>query len=495
MQNMLKTQTKSTTKPIKKYSYKELAECFTKLAKEHEISSISIDGDICKLKQDVKKILLWKIDERFSIVSGIGDLNKALTRIMLYSQKTEPKQNIVKNWDKLENIVKELEKKIDILQKSLLNKTDDENIQAEIKTKTAMIEKINSDIDNQKTKERNKLSVEQIGSVAKKIHEIMINKETSSIMFEELEYASLPKVDRVKEAMGGDYVLANAERDYKYKNTGNEKAFGKIEQNTTQSTIIAPSNKVKKYVPPSIENVENLTKSSETAQDNKTIKKYVPPTLDNIISDTIKDIDKYSPPTGKPDEINNATAKHEKAKFIKIDEIADTFNIESNYEFPSLGNSNETITNIQSDIVEPNQPVLCITSDSDDDNNTVIDMWDSNKKEKCDTVKKEETTSSNSKINFKKIVENSTKVPTKKTEKNKSTTSSQNIVDDNVIDDENDDYDDDDDYYETDIYDNDIIDNHNKIYEDEYNNEYDEDDYDAWGNCDNTMYYIDINEN
>ena len=121
---MLKQHTKNTTKPIKKYSYRELAECFTQLAKEHEISSIAINEDVCNLKQDVKKILLWKIDERFSIVSGIGDLNKALTRIMLYSQKTQPKKNIAKNWDKLENIVKELEKQIDTLRKSLLNKTD-----------------------------------------------------------------------------------------------------------------------------------------------------------------------------------------------------------------------------------------------------------------------------------------------------------------------------------------------------------------------------------
>ena len=421
MQNMLKQQTKHTAKPIKKYSYRELAECFVQLAIEHEISSITINEDICNLKQDVKKILLWKIEERFSIVSGIGDLNKALTRIMLYAQKTQPKKNTVKSWEKLETISKELEKKIDALRKSLTNKTEGdnstsiENIHTEIKTKTTMIEKINADIDRQKTKERNSLSVEQIASVAKKMHEIMINRDTSSTMFQELEYASQPKIDRLKEAMGGDYVLANAERDYKYKNTGNDKAFGKtVSHNSTDATVLAPSSKVKKYVPPSMDNNTNPTKSSDIPQDDKTIKKYVPPTLDNIITDVIKDTGKYTSPTAKTDEPNSTADKAEKPKFIKIDQIADTFNLESTYEFPSLGIVNETI-DVQSVYVEPNQPVLSMLPDSDDDN-TVIDMWDDSKKVKKKVVKDDNTQLSNSKINFKKVVENSLKLPTKKIE-------------------------------------------------------------------------------
>src|SRR5258708_31150646 len=87
------TQKEELPSSVSKYSGYQLAYAFVKIMKDPRINKIIIPTNIQLLRPDIRKMLTWKIDYRYGNVTGLGDMNRAITRIMLYATSVPPTKN------------------------------------------------------------------------------------------------------------------------------------------------------------------------------------------------------------------------------------------------------------------------------------------------------------------------------------------------------------------------------------------------------------------
>ena len=201
---------------VSKFTSSQLAAGFILIMKDPRISKIVIPQDTRNLRADIQKMLSWKIDHKYNTVEGIGDLNRALVRIMCHSIKPLVKKVQASGDTNQSMVLKELEKQLTILKSG----EQTEDTKKSIAIKILMIEKLKTTTQQVDEEEKQEFTPEKMASVAKRVYDILIDQNRAPSMYEEIVFLMRPKVDHVKEAMGGDYVLANSDRDRRYKNDG-----------------------------------------------------------------------------------------------------------------------------------------------------------------------------------------------------------------------------------------------------------------------------------
>lgn len=202
---------------VSKFTGSQLAAAFVRISKDPRVSKTTVPQDIQALRPDVRKMSSWKIDYKYNTVTGIGDLNKALVRIMCYSIRPHVKKVQTQSGVKNDAVVSELEKQL----ANLKSGTQTEQTAQLIETKTQMIEKLKAKSVQIVEEEKEEFTPEKMAAIAKRVYDILIDQNRAFTMHEEIEFLLRPKVDHVKEAMGGDYVLPNSDRDRRYKSDGN----------------------------------------------------------------------------------------------------------------------------------------------------------------------------------------------------------------------------------------------------------------------------------
>lgn len=232
-----------TSNSVKKFTQTQLAQAFVKLSKDSQITRTLIP-EIKMMPADVKRMATWKIDATLCFIEG-ADLNSLVVKLMIYSKKPQLKHST----QKLTNnpvYIAELTKQIDELNSKLRDKpVDRELIEKDIKLKSAMIDKLKKD-NTQVDEKKPEFTHEQIGSIAKRVYELMIDGEKKYHMHRELVFASQPEIDHKKESTGGNYTLNNSTRDRRY--NVNEMGFGSNFEPQSQSHSSNSNGKI--YVPP-----------------------------------------------------------------------------------------------------------------------------------------------------------------------------------------------------------------------------------------------------
>jgi hypothetical protein len=201
---------------VSKFTGPQLAMAFVRIMKDPRVAKTIIPHDVQALRADIRKMLYWKIDYRYNTITGIDNLNRALVRIMCYSIKPQVKKVESQGTVKQHTVIVELEKQLAVL------RTGEQSDQTKklIETKTQMIEKLKAKSAQIVEEDKEEFTSEKMASVAKRVYDIMIDQNRSYIMHEEIEFLMKPKVDHVKEGMGGDYILPNSDRDRKFKIDG-----------------------------------------------------------------------------------------------------------------------------------------------------------------------------------------------------------------------------------------------------------------------------------
>ena len=183
---------------VSKFTNSQLAAGFILIMKDPRISKIVIPQDTRNLRADIQKMLSWKIDYKYNTVTGIGDLNRALVRIMCHSVKPLVKK-VQASGDINQNMVlKELEKQLSVLKSG----EQTEETKKSIATKNLMIEKLKTMTQQVDEEEKEEFTPEKMASVAKRVYDILIDQNRAPSMYEEIVFLMRPKVDHVKEAMG-----------------------------------------------------------------------------------------------------------------------------------------------------------------------------------------------------------------------------------------------------------------------------------------------------
>lgn len=213
---------------VKKFTYEQLATAFIKLSKFSKICKQTIPN-IFNMSQDIKKVATWKIDIQYGNIEGIGDMNNMIVKIMLYSKTPQQKTNVshitTNNSIYITTVQKQLidlKNQLSILQNTSPSDTQISVIEKEIVLKSKLLDKLSTASTKTYENENDEFTQQQMGSIAKRVFDILADSNTAYKLFNEIEYQMKPKTDYIKESTGGDYVLRNSTRDRRFEGVNKE---------------------------------------------------------------------------------------------------------------------------------------------------------------------------------------------------------------------------------------------------------------------------------
>ena len=205
---------------VKKFTPDQLAQTFISLAKDPKICRVvipDIQKDIQKFPQELMQIATWRFDPKYSTVGGIGDIRSAIINIIIFTRKYRP--TIVSNTYAAPSntkLIAEVDLRIESIRDRIVSDGESEDLENEIKTMEAVKLKLINEkiehIDNSKAT----LTNPQMIAIAKRVFELLKDNEQNARFYEALRFYSEPKVDKIKERAGGDYVLKNTTRERRY---------------------------------------------------------------------------------------------------------------------------------------------------------------------------------------------------------------------------------------------------------------------------------------
>jgi hypothetical protein len=456
---------------VKKYTLNQLANAFFTLVKDPKISRIIIP-DIQKMSQDAKKLYTWKIDNRYRFLPEIGDASDAIIRLYLHSKSTlnvslnNPKKN-----EETTALLKELEN-----QKSILTNTIDvekkngsndklNKMIEELNIKNAMISKIKS---NEKTEDNsNQFTSEKMMAIAKNVFDILVSDtDRADKLYEEFTFITQPKVDKLKESMGGDYMLQNSDRDRRYKSANGNTSNIINQRNTSTSNgngrkyipklddenenMADTMNKKGLYVPPHYTSNDRNNRHNKNDRYNRSEMNdsgiYKIPQYDNRQYekhdnyDGQNSYDRQNSYVYQSFVYNRQNRDEDKYKFTSIDVLNKTsMNVDSFEQFPSLDKKvdkvimNDKLYNKNVEKKTTTKATLQVSNDKNMFN--VLDDWEeddqndqSNHKKDDDHKKIANQTKTNKTLSFSSVVKTSNVVNNDDSHMQTTTDTSKNMV-------------------------------------------------------------------
>jgi hypothetical protein len=390
-----------------------IAETFLELAQK--VKKIALPTDK-KIQQDIdlKYIAAWSFDSKIATLGSYGDIKSIILKIIIYSRTVniETASASIASGPCNDKLVEEIDSRIASIRAKLATCNDREKLLQEIKTMEAVKIKLTTKAVEVKNDNDNALTGKQIRTIAKRVFELLQDRDRNTRFYEALKFHSEPKVDKIKERSGGDYVLKNSARDRRFASDdswfkGSENSEFKQPKSQADTDDkwrnSTPSNGSRqRYVPPTSNEFDSYPKQSGGSNNTLTSKpnptRYVPPSSRESNNDTTSsnDVTKF----GKSSDQNHyrppITAQQSQARgysgrerdyipdrgnrrdetdrdFVNINDIKRTTNIKSFADFPSLALSNnestiseQTVFSVNSGIIKGKQIKLLDSNKSDD---------------------------------------------------------------------------------------------------------------------------------
>lgn len=361
-----------STQSIAKMNTRQLGELFVETCRLEKIRNIVVPCSATKsLDAEIKRMINWKINQKYASIINFGNLNEHIIRLMVYAQKYASNKSTSKQESSKANIIEQtVMNNINNLMQKLDEMKLNDNHTADA---VATIDKIEEDLEIERNilktlqkkieggEKKNMLEdTQKVKTLAKTVYKILLeDTPKAERLYREIDIFSRPVRDATQDT-GGNYRLANSERDRRFKASDiNPKADRTSTTNwrNDSSKTMTFSDKPKNSSTYRPKLQDNDTKQFNTSKPNGSI--YQPPLTGkkHYGNDTefIENPDtrcKSSTPSGNtyvPPHMRNAYngSGHDSkqngrgdgvADFINFDDLQKKkgFNIEQN-DFPELG--------------------------------------------------------------------------------------------------------------------------------------------------------------
>ncbi|VBB18678.1 hypothetical protein YASMINEVIRUS_1209, partial [Yasminevirus sp. GU-2018] len=202
---------------VKQFTQQQLASAFVKITKDPRVARVVVP-DPQSLSNDVRRMATWKIDPKYATVQGVGDLNRAIVKIMVFSKTIQARPPTSQASVDNSALIAGVEKQIAELNLKLSqNPSEKAKIESDIAVKNTILAKLRATATATTVEEKEEFSQVQMASIAKRVFEIMTDQNKNFLFHQELDFIVRPKVDHIKESTGGDYVLQNTSKDRRFK--------------------------------------------------------------------------------------------------------------------------------------------------------------------------------------------------------------------------------------------------------------------------------------
>jgi len=236
-------QSSDTPQSITKMNTRQLGELFVEACRLEKIRSIIVPSSTTKsLDVEIKRMINWKINQKYTSIINFGNLNEHLIRLMVYAQKASSNKSTSKQESSKANIIEQtvlnnINKLVQKLNEMKLHcensgrysgdsgesgesgesgdlsmdRIEEEleierNIWKTLQKKSEGDEKKNILEDTQKIK-----------TLAKTVYKILlVDNPMADRLYREIDIFSRPVRDAAQDT-GGNYRLANSDRDRRFK--------------------------------------------------------------------------------------------------------------------------------------------------------------------------------------------------------------------------------------------------------------------------------------
>jgi len=208
---------------IAKMNTSQLGELFVTSCRYEKIKVVNIPNGTSKtLDGEIKRMINWKINQKFTKVINFGDLHEHIIRLMVYSCKADLSKNISKQENTKANTIEQtILKRIISLEKTLeeMKSVDNQStgqIEEDLEIERNILETLQKKSNNGETKNNVFEDGAKMKTLARTVYKILLeDSNKAGRLYREIELFSKPIRDS-KQDTGGDYRLANASRDRRF---------------------------------------------------------------------------------------------------------------------------------------------------------------------------------------------------------------------------------------------------------------------------------------